>query len=123
MLSDSVAQKLTLAVKAGKKKSQNWPALGCPAANCDGCENIGPKPPAFTYAQASKASPNAMSSGALMLSSSRIDSIPRQTTTMFSSQNARKHASCGAVIPSTGSGCAVFHVGSQTDSNVNRAMP
>src|SRR5262245_25860037 len=100
MFNDSVAQKLTLAVSAGKKNNQNCPAFGCPAANCDGCESIGPKPPAFQYAHANSKSPNPISSGALMFSSSRIDSIPRQTTTMLSSQNARKHAACGTEIPS-----------------------
>src|SRR5262245_56212141 len=123
MLSDSVAQKLTLAVSAGKKKVQNCPALGCLAANCDVCESIGPKPPAFMYAQARSNSPNAISSGALMLSSKPIDSKPRQTTTILSSQNARKQTSCGTLIPSIGNGAADFQEGSHTPSSVYRAMP
>src|SRR5439155_6449086 len=123
MFSGSVAQKLTLAVNAGKKKSQNCPAFGWPVANCDGCESIGPKPPALTYAQASISSPNAMSSGALMLRRKRIDSIPRQTISMLSSQNARKQEACGAVIPRSAIGGAVFQLGNHTASNVNGAMP
>ena len=33
--------------------------------NCDGCDNIGPKPPAALYAHASRARPSRISSGAL----------------------------------------------------------
>jgi hypothetical protein len=47
MLSESVAQKPIMPVSEGKKMDQNWPALGWPGSNADGCERIGPKPPAF----------------------------------------------------------------------------
>ena len=37
----------TMPVSAGKKKVQNCPAFGWPASNAEGCERIGPKPPAL----------------------------------------------------------------------------
>ncbi len=77
MFSESVAQKPIIPVSAGKKNVQNWPAFGPPGSNCDGCRSIGPKPSACTYAHASSASPSTISSGALMFSRTRIDSIPR----------------------------------------------
>ncbi len=46
MFSESVAQKPMLPVSAGTKNFQNWPAFGWPGANAEGCESIGPKPPA-----------------------------------------------------------------------------
>ena len=47
MLSDSVAQKPTLAVSAGKKNGQNWPAFGPPGRKLrTACASIGPNPPA-----------------------------------------------------------------------------
>ncbi len=46
MFSESVAQKPIIPVRAGKKNDQNWPALGWPGSNAEGCDSIGPKPPA-----------------------------------------------------------------------------
>ena len=76
MFSESVAQKPIMPVSAGTKTAQNCPAFGCPASKADGCERIGPKPPARSYAHHSSTRPSAMSSGALMLSSSRMESMP-----------------------------------------------
>ena len=76
MLSESVAQKPIMPVSAGKKKPQNCPALGWPASNAEGCDKIGPKPPAARHAHQSNSSPSARSNGALMFRSSRIESMP-----------------------------------------------
>src|ERR1017187_9304468 len=75
MLSDSVAQYPIIPINAGKNTAQNIPALGPPGTNADGCESIGPNPPAARYAHASSASPSWISSGALMSSRMRIDSM------------------------------------------------
>src|SRR4051812_5346261 len=99
MLSESVAQNPIIAVSAGKKNAQNLPAFGWPAANADGVDSIGPKPPAWTYAHASSAKPRRISSGALMLSRKRIDSTPLWITYMLTAQNARKQAHCPALRP------------------------
>ena len=73
MFSESVAQKPIMPVSAGKKNAQNCPAFGWPGSNADGCERIGPKPPALVATPTrAAASPSAMSSGALMFSSKRI---------------------------------------------------
>ncbi len=51
MLSESVAQKPIIPVSAGTKKAKRCPSLGCPALNAEGLSSMGPKPPAFEYAQ------------------------------------------------------------------------
>ncbi len=76
MLRLRVAQNPTFAVSAGKNACQNWPTLGPPCTNWDGVDNIGPKPPAFVYAQASNATDKTIKIGALYFSNSRILSIP-----------------------------------------------
>src|SRR5450756_588016 len=109
MFSDSVAQKPTMPVNAGKKQLQNFPACGWPASNCDGCEKIGPKPPAVRYAHQSSNKPSAMSNGALMFSNQRMVSMPRWITYMLMAQEKRKHKNCPPVMPSllvAGSGCS-----------------
>src|SRR6185436_1224186 len=50
-------------------------------------------------AQASSAKPRTMSNGALIFSKSRIESMPRHTTTTLAPQKKRKQPSCGAVMP------------------------
>ena len=47
LLRESKAQNPTIAVSAGKKNPQNFPACGRPASNADGWLSIGPKPFAF----------------------------------------------------------------------------
>jgi hypothetical protein len=76
MLSESVAQNPTLAVREATKKGQNCPAFGPPNANFDGWESISPKPPAAEYAHANSTRPSVINSGALMFKRMRIDSIP-----------------------------------------------
>jgi hypothetical protein len=46
MFNDNVAQKPIIPVNAGKKKEKNWPAFAWPGSKAEGCERIGPKPPA-----------------------------------------------------------------------------
>src|SRR5215212_9346376 len=99
MLSERVAQKPTMPVKAGKKNVKNWPLFGCPGAKSDGWDNMGPKPPAWRYAQSNSNNPRAIKSGALMLSNHRMQSIPLYTTHMLMAQKNRKQISCGKVIP------------------------
>ena len=52
MLSESVAQKPTMPVSAGKKKFQKSPEV----AKREGCASIGPRPSAASTAHHSKAS-------------------------------------------------------------------
>src|SRR5438552_3665758 len=99
MLSESVAQKPTIAVSPGTNASQNCPSRRPPGTNADGAPSIPPNPPALTYAQTSSASPRTISSGALTLSSQRIESMPANTTAMLTSQNAMNATNCGAVTP------------------------
>jgi len=111
MLRASVAQNPTFAVNAGRKNDQNCPAFAPPAANCDGCAKIGPKPPAARYAHASSAAPMSRSNGALMLSSTRTDSMPRQAMKRLSPQKPRKQTNCGRLMPSAGNGASSAHDG------------
>src|SRR6202142_1065379 len=99
MLSESVAQNPTMPVSAGMKKAVNWPALGWPASNAEGCESIGPNPPAAPWAQAGKPSPNAMRGGAFMLRRIRIESTPLYTTHMLMAQKKMKQPNWDGVIP------------------------
>mmetsp|Transcript_8458 Transcript_8458/g.21806 ORF Transcript_8458/g.21806 Transcript_8458/m.21806 type:complete len:311 (-) Transcript_8458:14-946(-) len=106
MLRASVAQYPTLAVSAGMNVAASWPALGMPAANCEGADSMGPSPPAAVTAQHSKAMLRAISTGAAYFSISRMDSTPSQTIATCSAQNARKHANSLALIPSHAIGSA-----------------
>src|ERR1043166_2169097 len=99
MLSDSVAQNPIIPVSAGKNAFQNCPALGCPGSNAEGCESIGPKPPALRYAHSNNSRPRAIKSGALIFNSQRMHSIPLYTTTILIAQNRRKHISCAELMP------------------------
>ena len=77
MFSESVAQNPTMPVSAGKKYFQNCPSFGWPTSKAEGCDNIGPNPPALLQAHQSSSNPSAMSSGALMFSRTRMVSMPR----------------------------------------------
>ncbi len=46
------------------------------SVNFEGCERMGPKPSAFTYAQASSARPTTMRNGAEYSSRNLMDSVP-----------------------------------------------
>jgi hypothetical protein len=98
-------------VSAGKKRARNFPSLGWPASNALGFANIGPKPPARSYAHQSRSSPRAMSSGALMFKSRRMLSMPLWMTHMLSDQKTKKHTSCGRLMPMSGSLAIASHPG------------
>src|SRR3990172_6326539 len=83
-----VDQKATTPVSDGTKKAKNSPKV----LNFDGADSIGPKPPAFTYAQPSNASPISSRKGALMPCRKRMVSMPRTITYTFSSQNKPKQS-------------------------------
>src|SRR5207253_11509311 len=106
MLSESVAQKPTLAVSAGKKNAQNFPALGPVGSNCDGWFRIGPNPLAFWCAHHKSKSPSPIRSGALMLSRMRIESMPQKITTTLIAQKAMKQANWAELIPAKPVGSA-----------------
>src|SRR3972149_5322385 len=78
-----VDQKATTPVSDGTKKAKNSPKV----LNFDGADSIGPKPPAFTYAQPSNASPISSRKGALMPCRKRMVSSPRTITSRCGSQN------------------------------------
>ncbi|PIQ96746.1 MAG: glycosyl transferase [Nitrospinae bacterium CG11_big_fil_rev_8_21_14_0_20_56_8] len=63
-------------ISAGKKNGQNWPSLGWPGAKAEGVDSMCPKPPAWTYAQPSRARPSRIRRGALILRRMRMDSTP-----------------------------------------------
>ena len=63
-----------------------------------------------------------MSSGALMLSSTRIDSMPRWMTTMLIAQKKRKQPSCGRLMPRKALGAA-SHEGIQIARILKMAKP
>src|ERR1700732_2181197 len=88
MFRDSVAQYPTIAVSEGKKKRRKlavvWKRLGA--------ASIGPKPPALCSIPNSNVSDMTSMNGAEKLCKNRIDSTPRHTTYIFSSQNPRKLA-------------------------------
>ena len=64
-----------------------------------GVESIVPKLPAFILTQISSATAITNMNGAPKACKWRIDSTPRHTTTMLSSQNPRKHAHRIAMFP------------------------
>lgn len=76
MLSASVAQKPTMAVRLGQNVAQNRPAFWPPAANCDGCDSIEPTPPALEQAHHTSTAHITTLMGADQLSSQRIESVP-----------------------------------------------
>src|SRR5579875_3825641 len=78
MLSASVAQKPTIAVRPGQNVAQNMPSFLPPATNCDGAESIDPMPPALEVAHHTSATHITTLIGADQLSSQRIESVPCQ---------------------------------------------
>ncbi len=77
-----------MAVSEGKKTARNAPVEW----NWLGVESIDPKLPALMRTQISSAAAMTNMKGAPKACRWRIDSTPRQTTTMFSSQKPRKQA-------------------------------
>lgn len=75
MLSDSVAQKPTIAVNPGQNTCQTGLA-DAPRNASEACKTVATEP-AVATAQASRPSPIASKNGADQLSSRQIDSIPR----------------------------------------------
>src|SRR3954470_13774171 len=96
MLSESVAQKPTIAVSWGTKTRQNSALV----LNADGCLKRSLTEGTLSSAQASRASPTISRKGADHDSSHLIEPIPRTTKKTFISQNAPKHAAWAGVIPS-----------------------
>src|SRR5215468_7899488 len=87
MFSATVAQKPTIAVKEGTKNTKNsdgvWKRLGA--------LRTGPKPPARRVIHQSSRTPTLSMNGAPMPSRNFMVSMPFHTTTMFNSQNEKKH--------------------------------
>src|ERR1700722_7587978 len=88
MFNDKVAQYPTIAVSEGKKKCRKEPVEW----NRLGAESMGPQPPALCSIQKSSANDITNINGAEKLCRKRIDSTPRQTTNILSSQKPRKLA-------------------------------
>src|SRR5688572_2121813 len=95
MLSESVAQKPTIPVSAGKKKFQNWLLL----LNFEGCSSIGPNPLAALIAQNNNASAASGRKIALKTSNFLMLSTSRYTMNIFSNQNKKKHIAGPVVNP------------------------
>src|SRR5579859_5979074 len=87
MFSATVAQNPTMPVNDGTKKRRNSPVV----LNLLGVPNTGPKPPAFRVIHHKSKSPTPSINGAPMPAKNLIVSIPRQMTSIFSNQNAKKH--------------------------------
>src|SRR5688572_28194769 len=96
MLSDSVAQKPTMAVSEGK----NTRMKSALVANFEGWDRMGPNPPAFTYAQASNARPTTIRNGADTLSSHLMLSVPLTMNHTFNAQKTRKPSASPVERPS-----------------------
>src|SRR3954452_17172071 len=86
MFNATVDQNPTIPVSDGAKNRKNSP----PVWNLLGELSTGPKPPALLVIQKSNSRPTPSIKGAPTPSSTRIVSIPRHTTAMLSSQNAKK---------------------------------
>ena len=69
----------TMAVSDGQNTSANCPAFFPPATNCEGWSMMGPKPPALSYAHHSSTKQMTILTGAVQVSSLRIDSMPWMT--------------------------------------------
>ncbi len=86
MFSDSVAQNAIIPISDGAKifqKSASQPSF-------DGCDRIGPNPPAFTRIATISATNATVTSGAAQFSNRRSPSIPRKISTICSTQKNRK---------------------------------
>src|SRR5688572_3021116 len=107
MFKESVAQKPTMPVNAGKKKFQNegpW--------SFDGCSSIGPNPFAALIAQNNNASAATGRNIALNTKSFLILSTPRKTINIFSNQKTKKQiigTACGNKELLSISGIPGFH--------------
>src|SRR4030095_14595252 len=86
MFNDKVAQKPTIPVNAGKKKSANCAAV----VNFEGCSKIGPNPWLALMAQNNNANAANGKKMALNTSSLRMLSTPRYTMNIFNNQNSIK---------------------------------
>ena len=86
MLSASVAQNPTMAVREGTKNRKN--AAG--VSNWLGRESMGPNPPTWLIAQNKSARPATMRKGAAQPSSLRMLSGPRTMTYILMSQKTMK---------------------------------
>src|SRR5687767_11752387 len=97
MLSDSVAQNPTIAVRPGRN---TWTSH-CPPEYAEGVTRLDewarivPSPPAAHIAQPSSARPTAIRNGAAKFSSHLIDSVPRHTNTTLISQKPKKVSQLG----------------------------
>src|ERR1700676_5530444 len=87
MLSATVAQKPTMPVSDGIKKRMNSAVV----LNLLGVLSTGPKPPALLVIQNKSSSPIPSMNGAPMPSRNFMVAMPRQTTSILSSQKAKKH--------------------------------
>src|SRR3954454_14618794 len=86
MFSDSVAQNAIMPISDGAKifqKSASQPSF-------DGCDRIGPRPPALTRIAIINARNATVTSGAAQFSNRRNPSIPRQISTICSAQKNAK---------------------------------
>src|SRR5678815_1324553 len=96
MLRASVAQNPTIAVTHGRKSAKENgrapPRVVAPL-------NISASPPARVAAHQNSASPAAISSGADIVSSHLMDSVPFQTKYRFITQKVRNPRYCGSVNP------------------------
>ena len=98
MLSDNVAQNPTMAVNDGKNTFMKSALV----ANLEGCDKMGPKPPAFTYAQPSSARPTTIKNGAAKLSNHLMLSVPLTMNHTFMAQNTRNPSASPVESPSHG---------------------
>jgi hypothetical protein len=95
MFSESVAQYPIIAVSDGQNTFMNSPWV----ANFDGCDRIGPNPPALTYAHHKSAKPTTMRNGAAHDSRPLIDSVPCQMKCRLISQKRMKARNSPVPMP------------------------
>ncbi len=98
MLSESVAQKPTWAVRLAPKTVQK----AAEVSNLSGWAKMGPNPSAADQAQPTSATPTRRRKGALRVSSHLIASMPRRMMATLMAQKARKAASCPGEMPRPG---------------------
>ncbi len=97
MLSDSVAQKPTMPVSEGTKTSQKAPKV----SKREGCESMGPTPPARPTAHTSSTAAITSTSGAAQFSNTFTASMPLTMMKMFSAQKTKKVSAEGSERPSS----------------------
>ncbi len=96
MFSESVAQNPTIAVRLGANTLRS-----CPSGIFDGCDSIGPNPPALAYAQPSSTRPITMRNGAAHVSRNLIDSVPFRMKWRLMAQKTAKPRSSPGWMPIT----------------------